>query len=74
MTTEGDQARARRLFELLDTNGSGMLERPELEVMVKQLGMKMKKKDMDEAMLEMDKKSLGFVKFPNFAKWWGKQK
>ena len=74
MATEGDQARARRLFELLDTNGSGMLERPELEVMVKQLGMKMKKKDMDEAMLEMDKKSLGFVKFPNFAKWWGKQK
>ena len=46
MATEGDQARARRLFELLDTNGSGMLERPELEVMVKQLGMKMKKKDL----------------------------
>jgi hypothetical protein len=68
-----NEERARILFDQIDTNNSGRLEYPEMHKLVKQLELKISRKNFEAAIAEMDKKSLGFVAFPAFAKWWAKQ-
>lgn len=68
-----DDERARILFDHIDENNSGRLEYHEIAALVKQLEMKISRKNLDAAIAGMDKKGLGFVGFPAFAKWWSKQ-
>lgn len=68
-----NEERARILFDQIDTNNSGRLEYSEIHTLVKQLELKISRKKLEAAIAEMDKKSLGFVAFPAFAKWWSKQ-
>lgn len=66
--------RVQKLFEDIDTDNSGRLERGELYALSKRLGMPMTKQQLDDAMAEMDPLSLGYgIKLAEFAKWWKKQ-
>lgn len=67
------EERARVLFGQIDENNSGRLEYPEIELLVRQLELKISRKKLDAAIAEMDKKGLGFIGFPAFSKWWSTQ-
>eukprot|EP01052_Picozoa_sp_SAG31_P018652 SAG31_NODE_1330_length_8749_cov_23.618844_4_plen_78_part_00 len=66
--------RVQKLFEDVDTDNSGRLERGELYALSKRLGMPMTKQQLDDATAEMDPQGLGYgIKLAEFAKWWKKQ-
>eukprot|EP01044_Picomonas_judraskeda_P027480 COSAG03_NODE_8747_length_774_cov_2.801481_2_plen_65_part_01 len=58
------EERARVLFGQIDENNSGRLEYPEIELLVRQLELKISRKKLDAAIAEMDKTGLGFIGFP----------
>ncbi len=65
-----DDEQLRRIFEELDEDGSGELDRDEVRSMVTQLGMDASEKDVDAAMSAMDADGGGTVDFEEFCAWW----
>ena len=61
---------ARSLFNELDADASGFLDRDEVRDLFKQLGIKLKAKKLDEAMAAMDPAGEGKVEFEGFDAWW----
>ena len=65
-----EAADARALFDELDADSSGNLDRTEVDALSKQMGKKLNAKQLDEAMAEMDKDGSGTVEFDEFESWW----
>jgi Ca2+-binding EF-hand superfamily protein len=64
------QREARQLFDEIDEDGGGTLDRDEIKQLAKKLGKKISEKQLSEAMLEMDADSSGDVCFEEFYYWW----
>eukprot|EP01043_Picozoa_sp_COSAG02_P003204 COSAG02_NODE_76_length_41115_cov_60.967817_31_plen_700_part_00 len=60
----------RRIFDKLDEDASGELDRDEVRSLVTQLGMDASEKDVDKAMATMDADGGGTVDFEEFCAWW----
>jgi calmodulin len=61
---------ARALFDEIDEDGSGALDRDEIRVLAKRLGKKLTNAKLDAAMAEMDADGNGDVDFDEFLSWW----
>ena len=61
------------LFDKIDTDGSGSLEREEVETLVGDLGKELTKDRLDEVMDELDVDGDGQVSFVEFKEWWDSQ-
>lgn len=60
------------MFDILDDDGSGTLERAEIERLIARLGMPTSASTMDTAMAELDEDGSGEVEFSEFKAWWDK--
>lgn len=60
----------RELFNLIDEDGSGSLDRGEIENLAGRLGKHLTATQLDEAMAEMDTDGGGDVGFDEFVDWW----
>ena len=56
MEVESDDATLRALFDKVDRNGNGRLDRTEVARLCRQLELRLSEKKLDRAMQEMDKK------------------
>ena len=63
----------RELFDEIDTDGGGTLDRGEIKALADKLGVAMSKRELDLAMKEMDEDGSGEVDFEEFAEWWPQQ-
>ena len=61
---------ARALFEEIDEDGGGTLDREEIRTLARRLGKKINNRKLDEAMAEMDADGSGEVEFEEFLHWW----
>ena len=61
---------ARAMFTDLDVDGSGALDEKEFAKLCRDLGRKLSKKAMAEAMAEMDRDGNGTVEWREFEIWW----
>lgn len=61
---------ARALFEEIDEDGSGTLDRDEIRILSRRLGKKLTSAKLDAAMAEMDEDGNGDVDFDEFLGWW----
>ena len=61
------------LFNALDADGSGTLERGEISMLAKELGQEMPEEALDAAMREMDDDGSGGIDLPEFKLWFVKQ-
>jgi Ca2+-binding EF-hand superfamily protein len=68
------RARDRRGLELfwnqVDDDGSGTLERGELDILMIKMGMVLNRKQKREAMAAMDDDGSGCISFAEFEAWW----
>ena len=62
--------RVRKLFQEIDLDGSGALDRTEVTALIRQMGQSLKKEEVDAAMLAMDADGSGEVDFNEFKDWW----
>lgn len=60
----------RALFEEMDEDGSGTLDKDEIRILAKRLGKKLTNAKLDAAMAEMDADGNGDVDFDEFLSWW----
>jgi calmodulin len=60
----------RELFDKVDTDGGGSLDKKEIKQLVKSMGDRMSAMQLNTAMEKMDPERSGGVTFPAFAKWW----
>ena len=60
----------RRLFEELDVDGNGTLDTSEVVALAAAGGKKLTRRQLEEAMADMDKDGSGNVDFDEFEKWW----
>ena len=58
------------LFNEIDTDGSGALDRKEIEELSTKLGADLDDSELDAAMAEMDADGSGEAKFWEFKRWW----
>ena len=58
------------LFNEMDADGSGSLDRGEIEHLCERLGKKMTSEQIDAAMVEMDEHKNGSVDADEFVHWW----
>jgi len=61
---------ARALFEEIDEDDGGTLDRNEIRILAKRLGKKLTDAKLDEAMAQMDADGNGDVDFGEFLSWW----
>jgi Ca2+-binding EF-hand superfamily protein len=59
-----------KLFAEIDTDGSGTLDRGEVAAVAAKLGLRLGKRQLDEAMRAMDEDGSGEVDAAEFAAWW----
>ena len=69
-TVSQDKERARQLFEQIDVDGSGSLDREELADLAERLGAALKPAELDEAMAEMDENGDNCIDLDEFMRWW----
>eukprot|EP01043_Picozoa_sp_COSAG02_P044716 COSAG02_NODE_4021_length_5891_cov_414.995684_1_plen_1502_part_00 len=62
----------KRMFTQLDIDGSGSLERVEIQRLLDRLGMSTSAEGMDLTMAELDDDGSGEVEFSEFKLWWDK--
>jgi Ca2+-binding EF-hand superfamily protein len=63
----------KEVFRELDTDGSGVLEKKEVQILLQQLGMKkISKRDLGQLMADLDSDSDGVVTIDEFCFWWSK--
>ena len=71
------ERKLREMFDRLDTDGSGALDKKEVGKLAAELGEKLTSvfgsKKLDEAFAEMDPENDGEVSFEKFTGWWTKQ-
>ena len=60
----------RKVFDSVDSDGSGTLTRAEIFDLAKQMGKEMTKKELDKCMKLMDSDGSGTVDYEEFAEWW----
>ena len=65
-----EETMAELLFSEIDEDGSGTLERDEIDALAKQLGRPLSSDELDAAMAEMDADGGGDVDFPEFLEWY----
>eukprot|EP00539_Tryblionella_compressa_P005667 CAMPEP_0178765346 /NCGR_PEP_ID=MMETSP0744-20121128/18383_1 /TAXON_ID=913974 /ORGANISM="Nitzschia punctata, Strain CCMP561" /LENGTH=276 /DNA_ID=CAMNT_0020420797 /DNA_START=76 /DNA_END=906 /DNA_ORIENTATION=+ len=58
------------IFNAIDRNQNGYLEKQEVEEISQILGFKLTDEEVDEAFREMDQKRFGRVSLDDFMKWW----
>jgi septal ring factor EnvC (AmiA/AmiB activator) len=63
----------RELFDEIDADGGGTLDKQEIKQLADKLGVAMTRRELDQAMAEMDADGSGEVDFDEFAEWWPKQ-
>lgn len=63
----------REAFDRADADGSGAIDREEVREVMKELGQKVGKRELDMAMREMDDDNSGEVSFEEFREWWDRQ-
>ena len=72
-----EKRKIREMFDRLDTDGSGALDKKEVGKLAAELGEKLTSvfgsKKLDEAFAEMDPENDGEVSFEKFTGWWTKQ-
>lgn len=62
---------ARRMFAMVDADGSGALDKGEVAVLCAELGLgELSASELDAAMFEMDDDRSGTVNFGEFLQWW----
>eukprot|EP01048_Picozoa_sp_COSAG05_P027314 COSAG05_NODE_7909_length_757_cov_1.243161_1_plen_188_part_01 len=61
---------AKKLFDKLDEDHSGILDEEEVQNLTKSLGMIMGEEELEAAMKEMDEDGSGAVDFDEFFAWW----
>ena len=66
------QTELRQLFDSIDADGSGLLDKDELAVLATKLGRTLGPAELDSAMTEMAKDQSGEVHFEEFEEWWTK--
>lgn len=64
------EAQLRFIFDQIDVDRSGTLEKDEVRVAAAQLGMELSAKELDDAMHQMDADGSGGVDFPEFLSFW----
>ena len=69
-----DEAELTVLFNEIDEDGSGLLDREEVAQLSERLGAPLTKVKLDEAMVDMDEDGSGEVDFDEFKNWWGRVK
>eukprot|EP01052_Picozoa_sp_SAG31_P042607 SAG31_NODE_6821_length_1878_cov_1.327150_2_plen_364_part_00 len=67
------EAQLLQLFDEIDTDGSGLLDREEVANLAESLGAPLSTSELDQAMLEMDEDGSGEVDFEEFRLWFSKQ-
>ena len=60
------------VFDAIDSNENGFLEKNELEEVARILGLEMPKKDIEKSFQEMDRENKGRVSIQDFFDWWTK--
>jgi hypothetical protein len=60
----------RLMFNEMDEDGSGELDRDEIKLLARRLGKRLSKSELDAAMAEMDADGSGEVDFDEFVSWW----
>lgn len=58
------------VFDAIDSNENGFLEKNELEEVARILGLEMPKKDIEKSFQEMDRENKGRVSIQDFFDWW----
>jgi hypothetical protein len=66
----GDAEDLRRVFDAVDTDGSGYLDREEISALAKRMGKRLRRKQLDKLMAEIDPDGDEQVTFDEFAQWW----
>jgi len=66
-------ATARELFKKIDADGSGSLDKSEIEALTIKLGKRLQGKELDSTFAEMDTDGDGDVDYAEFEAWWNKQ-
>ena len=73
-TEAGHKSIIRELFELMDADGGGSLDRGEIKTLAKSMGAKLTDEELNHALAEMDSDGGGEVDFAEFYDWWSKDK
>jgi Ca2+-binding EF-hand superfamily protein len=68
------QAEIRRVFEEVDADGTGQLDRSEVNRLAERLGERLSEGDLETAMLVMDGNGDGHVGFEEFACWYDRMR
>jgi hypothetical protein len=58
------------IFELMDEDGGGVLDRDEIRSLARAMGVKLTDGELKDAMQEMDEDGSGEVDFEEFYQWW----
>lgn len=61
------------IFDAVDEDGSGLLDREEMGLLLRQMGKNLTTEQLDDAMDEMDEDGSNGVDFEEFKKWWTSQ-
>ena len=69
-----DRSALRTLFDEIDADGGGSLDRGEVAQMAEKMGAAMSEHELDAAMAEMDEDGSGDVSFDELVKWFSERK
>ena len=72
MLTEKTDAELKQVFEDVDDDNSGYLDREELVSLGQRLGKRLTTRELEQAMLEMDDDESGKIDLEEFSNWWKK--
>eukprot|EP01043_Picozoa_sp_COSAG02_P006769 COSAG02_NODE_195_length_29750_cov_79.793329_31_plen_764_part_00 len=70
MVTQKSEVELRKVFEDADTDKGGSLDRDEINALAVKLGKRLSRKELDEAMQDMDEDGSNEVDFDEFSQWW----
>ncbi len=70
MVTQKSDEELRKVFEDADTDKGGSLDRDEIAALAVNLGKRLTRKELDEAMKDMDEDDSNEVDFEEFSRWW----
>ena len=68
-----EKKRLLAIWQSVDTDGSGSLDRAEAKTAMEAMGQKMSDQEFQNAMTELDDDGSGEISFDEFIVWWQKQ-